>query len=464
MASPRYLRRLTAMLPAAGLCLLAACAAATFEARPEDIPVLEARVAAAPGDVDAVTELGMAYYQAGRHQDAVRVLDPLTSRADASGSAHLYLGLAQEELQAWAEARTAYERYLEMGENASLMDDVRGRLALVTRQQMRTEARAALAREAQLSQEPPTPNSVAVFPFQLLGLPEEYAPLQTAMADMIITDLGLSNAVTSVERVRVRSMLDEMVLTQAGLADEATGARAGRLLKAENVVQGTLSGGAEGQVQLDAAVLATAGGNQLGEVSDQRPLDAIFEMEKAVVFAILQRLGVQLTAAETEAINENRASNLLAFLAYGRGLEAMDRGDYATASSAFGEATQLDPSFTRAQVQQTEAAEVGAAAQASATTDVATAGLAPQPAGGVSTTGDMARNAANAVNPSGAVPLVAAQTGQTGGGSQPATQQAETRNPQSESGGQGGAVVPPTPPPPPVTVITIVIPRPGGGQ
>src|SRR5205814_9336579 len=56
--------------------------------------------------------------------------------------------------------------------------------------------------------------------------------------------------------------------------------------------------------------------------------------------------------------------NLAAFLAYSKGLEALDRGDYRTAAAHFSAAVRADPSF-QAAAQQQQAAEAAPAVQAS---------------------------------------------------------------------------------------------------
>ncbi|HKC39622.1 MAG TPA: hypothetical protein VKC15_08805, partial [Gemmatimonadales bacterium] len=56
--------------------------------------------------------------------------------------------------------------------------------------------------------------------------------------------------------------------------------------------------------------------------------------------------------------------NLAAFLAYSKGLEALDRGDYRAAGGAFAQAVHADPSFQQAHQQQ-QAAEAAPVLQAS---------------------------------------------------------------------------------------------------
>ena len=358
---------------AVGACLAAGCATGGLNTRPENIPALEQRAAAQPDNTDAATTLGIAYYNAQRYDDARKTLSRVVEASQKSGSAYLYLGLSNEELKDWTGARNAYDKYVEVGTDATVKERLRARLAYVARQQLKQDAKLTLEREQQVSDEPPTPRTVAVMPFRMVGTGEELAPLQTALSDMIITDLSVSSAITSVERVKIDAMIDEMLLAQAGLAEAETGVRVGRLLKAENVVQGVLAQATEKELRMDATVLNTARRASAGTFAQTEQVDAIFDLEKAIVFNIFNTVGVTLTASEREKINENRTGNLMAFLAYGRGLDAMDRGNYAEASTFFRQASQLDPNFQRVQVQQIESNQLQQAEQVS-TSEIAREG------------------------------------------------------------------------------------------
>src|SRR5688500_12182639 len=344
--------------------------------KPEDIPELEAEVAASPGNDDHATRLGAAYVSARRYDDGKRVLAPLVERGTKNGSAYLYFGIANEELQDFTAARAAYDRYLEIGQDESVKRDIRERLTLVARKELKQQARAILEREQIVSAEPPTPRTLAILPFQFTGATEELRPLQTALADMLITDLSVTRSVVPIERVRMQALIDEMLLGQAGFSDAAGFTRAGRLLKAEHVVQGAITLSGNQQLQVQSNVLATTSRSTVGgTINAQSQIDGVFALEKQLVFDIYNRLGVTLTAAERERINENRTGNLLAFLAYGRGLEALDRGNYTEASVFFNQATQLDPQFTRAQAQRQEAVQLQTAGEVT-TAEIATSGAA----------------------------------------------------------------------------------------
>jgi tetratricopeptide (TPR) repeat protein len=424
------------------------CAGYAFDARPENIPALEQAAARSPGDATAATQLGAAYYAAGRFDDARATLQRVVDGGRADGAAYLYLGLTHEGLEDWSAARAAYERYLQSDGSSRVRGQIRGRLAIVAQRELRQLAREALRRESLLSDQPATPNSVAVMPFRLSGLGEELQPLQTALADMIITDLSFTS-VRSVERVRVQSMIDEMVLTQAGITTAETGARMGRLLRAEHVVQGLISG-SETDLALDATILNTERRGTASELNHRGRIEAIFDLQKQVVFGILDALGIVPTAQEREAITGNRTGNLVAFIAYGRGLEALDRGDYSQALNHFREAAVLDPGFRAASVQQSNAQELSAAPPAEQV------GIAAVTEIGAPTAATLAQQILNEVNPSPASNMTNA--GDDAGAGSTAVTATQTSNPGTEA----------DPKPPLVSAITariiITIPRPGGSQ
>jgi hypothetical protein len=161
----------------------------------------------------------------------------------------------------------------------------------------------------------------------------------------------------------VQALVDEMKLSDEGRTDPATGARSGRLLRAERVVQGSLQDvPASGQLKLDADVVntETAGVQATGSASDR--LQQLFDMEKQVVIQLLQRLNITLSPAEQRALSERPTADLQAFLAFSRGLEAEDRGDYQAAEAAYNEAIARDPNFRAAKERRDEMVRIASAA------------------------------------------------------------------------------------------------------
>lgn len=447
-----------------GSLLLSSCVKRIPEASPADIPRLEEALAADPGNPEILTRLGMAQYQAREYAEAEATLLEAVDSGEAPDAAYLYLGLAREDQEKWGEARDAYTMYVREGRRGDLTEEIERRLALMARQELRAQAQETLAREDEISAQAPAPRSVAVFPFQIATENEELAPLQVALADMMTTDLSLSGGLTVLERAQVQSLLNEMALTEAGFTSPETGARAGRMLRAQHVVQGALTSLPQDFLLFDTDVLNTTSRDSEGEASAQDLLAQLFEMEKETVFEILDILGVTITPAEREAIDQNRAANLLAFLAYGQGLMAMDDGDYPQAQEFFNQSLMHDPGFDPAQaaldevsdlLQATAITTLGISNLALPEISVEAVGAAVEDAvatvGGVSSISTIIDNVLEGVVPTPSSLIVNLGSIPSG-----ADVQGQIREPTQESKGQEGVTTPTT------ATIQITITRPGG--
>lgn len=369
------------LVPAA----LAACApAATTGGGPgaAALPPLEARVAADSSDAGAILDLARAYRDAGRSEDARRLLQRAVSLRPNDMDAVLLLGLTDEDLGRYDEAAPLYQRYIEAGGSASVRRDLQRRLVLLHRMALQQSVANAVKEEQARAQVAVQPRTVAVFPFELVAADSTLQPLGRALAELLTTDLAQTSRLTVLERARMQLLVDELKLDAGGRVDPATAARGGRLLGAERVVDGTVSGG-EARLQLAAAVVqvgsgvATPGAPASGAaVTTADALSRFFDMEKQLAFGLYSSLGVQLTAAERERVNQRPTENLQAILAYGRGLEAEDRGAFAEAARQYLRAARLDPGFAEARRRAAMAAAMAEAERLS-TQDLARRGFLP---------------------------------------------------------------------------------------
>jgi tetratricopeptide (TPR) repeat protein len=351
-----------------------ACAggAAPGALQPADVAALEAAVAQHPGDAAANLRLAKAYYAVERFADARHALETTLRTAPANEEARVYLGFTYEGLSQYDSARAVYTQLLASRLAHSLRQLVAGRLTLLTRKELQLAARQAIARESLLADTPPGPNTVAVMPFRYVGSDTTYRPLERGLAALVVTDLSRVRVLQLVERDRLQVLLDELALAEGGLADPATGARSGRLVRAAEVVQGQFELGPATGLRLDATVVRAADAQVAASGSQADRLEALFDVEKAVVFQLLAKLGLTLTPAERVAISERPTRDIQAFLLYSRGLEAQDRGDFAAAAQAFGSAAQRDPGF-RAASDQAATSQAARTASTAAPADVAAA-------------------------------------------------------------------------------------------
>lgn len=387
------------------LLLASACGGSALrlaDVTPEAVPALQSEAAQHPGDAAALTRLGVAYFRAQRYAEADSVLDSVVTRDPQNGIAAIYLGMTQEAQGDFARARDSYQRFLAVARSGELKATAGRRLNLMRRRELEYTARQSLANEAQLSQTPPEPGTIAVMPFGYSGTNPEIQPLTRGFAQLVVTDLAKSRQVRVLERERMQAMVNEMQLSQQGRTDPASAVRSGHLLRAERVVQGSLADQAN-NLRVDATVVDvnTAGvAASVPPATDQ--LSRLFDMEKLVVFRIFDGLGIQLTDAERAQVEQRPTQNIQAFLAWSRGLEAEDNGDYAGARQFYEEAQRLDPGFRAAGQSASDASSLQAAsAQTLQEVDVSVAQQAPVEANPVSADRlqDQLATASTSVNP-----------------------------------------------------------------
>jgi len=410
-----------------GALMLAGCAGAPSPARPApaDIATLEARRAQQPGDPAINLRLAEAYYSAQRYTDARAALAITLRQQPANAEAQVYLGYTYEGLARFDSARATYNALSAAKTDRNVRRLISGRLALLTRNEMQYYAKRAIAQESTVTRTPPPSNTVAVMPFRYAGTDSTYRPLERGLAALVVTDLGRVRTLQLVERERLQALLDEMKLTDNGRVDPSTGARSGRLVGAASVVQGQFDV-TPTQVRVDASVVRAADAQVAATGSGADQMRALFDIEKQVVFQLIDKLGITLTPAERVAISERPTSNLQAFLLYSRGLEAQDRGDFGAAASAFQGAARQDPSFGAAATQ----AQNSQNAQTASTTppgDVASTVGGP-PSGGPPTQGATLTTAINGTVPTGAGNLTPTGGGTTGGSPDPQTSICQATN------------------------------------
>lgn len=341
------LRFVTAALTVGAAAACASSASLTRVPTPEEVPILEAALAADPTDVEAGVGLAAAYREAGRLDEARELLSALEELLPEDPGVLAMSGVLAEEAGEHAAAREAYRAALASGVGGDLRAELERRLERVRREELRAEVQAALAREDEVAQTPPDPGTVGVFPFFYEGSDPDWEPLALALPEMLATDLGVTGRLRVLERMHVQALLDEMALGASGRVDEATAARSGRLLGSGNIVQGRLRIDGGTRVGVDAAVVEVGGSGtaQVDPLSDEDAVEQLFALEKRLALDLHEELGVQLTPAERERINERQTESVQALLAFGRGIAAENAGDYDQARQHFDAAASIDPSF-----------------------------------------------------------------------------------------------------------------------
>jgi TolB-like protein len=347
----------------AGALSLGACTNA-ISGSADNISKLERAKASDPNSQVAVRNLGIAYFRAAppRLAEARTALQQAMAMNPRDGVGALYLGLVAEAQNDLPAAKAAYESYVAFGKTRGVKNQINARLTVIARKENEENAKRAIAQEQSLSASPGPRTTVAVMPFRFTGTDTSLKPLERGMAELIVTDLSRASALKVVERTQLQALLDEISLQQQGVA-AGTGVRVGKILQAGSLVGGSISQIQGDQLNTTANVTSVQTTQAIGSgYSGQSTLDQLFTAEKSIVLKLFEDLGVTLTTAERNSIEQRPTRSIAAFLAYSRGLELQDAGRFDDASRAYDNALRLDPGFVSAQQKSQEAKNAAAGA------------------------------------------------------------------------------------------------------
>ena len=207
-------------------------------------------------------------------------------------------------------------------------------------------AKAALENENKLDAGKIPARTFAVLPFSVSSSDTLLKPLGFGLADLLVSDLSKSPELRLVERIQTNAMMRELNLVDEGVADPRQAPRVGRLIGARRILIGDVARGDGGTIRLSARVVDVIGGTVQELVSAEAPLDRVIDAEKALALLIFERLGITLTPAQRNRIEQKQTVQLAALVAYGRGVQAEAKGDAAGATAAFEDASRLDAAFS----------------------------------------------------------------------------------------------------------------------
>ncbi|MEN6472543.1 MAG: CsgG/HfaB family protein, partial [Syntrophaceae bacterium] len=186
-------------------------------------------------------------------------------------------------------------------------------------------AKNALAQEQAIQ---PAPNTLAVLYFHNRTGQPQLDPLQKGFACMLMTDLAAVENLHLVERARLQALVEELDLGATGLVERQTAPRVGKLLGASYLVGGDLSAPGAETIGIDANLLEVSDQRTLGQPVTQGRLAQIFDLEKKILFDLIELLKIRLTPQQRERLEQPLTRNYQALLLLSSGLEASDRGNY----------------------------------------------------------------------------------------------------------------------------------------
>ena len=311
------------------------------------IQALEAAEKEKSGDWKIKRDLGIAYFHERQYPRAIQKLAQAQRLHPNDGRTLLYIGLSLEQAGKFTEAISVYRLYTKLSLLDPLKKELQARIREIQLRDLQRQIRQNLTARDRLPET--DPNTVAILYFRNISKSNEMTPLLKGLADFLTTDLGKVKRLRLVERIKLQILLDEIARAQSPAFDTLRTPQTGKLLGARRLISGGITRLNETQLQINAGVveantgaLRGDGAQAVGNLSD------LLNMEKTLVFDLLKDLDVTLTEAEIAAIRPLPTKNILAFIAYCKGLDFEDRGDLEQAAAQYGQAVKLDPGFAAA--------------------------------------------------------------------------------------------------------------------
>ncbi len=209
----------------------------------------------------------------------------------------------------------------------------------------RSWAKEALQQEKELAKLI-NPNTVAVLYFKNNTGLMDLDILQKGICIMLTTDLGKIKGLQVLERAKLQALIDEMRLSASGFVEAGTATQIGRILQAEHLIGGDILKEPAGWFRLQSDLLKVSTESVFDRPTTKGELlEGIFQMEKDLLFKIVDALEISLSPEEEEALQQHITSNLDALLNLFQGIELSDQGRYEEAKKFLEDAMEEDPDF-----------------------------------------------------------------------------------------------------------------------
>lgn len=296
----------------------------------------------------AVRDIGIATIGKGQIDQGIKYLRLARLRIPKDGLTLYHLGMAYERKGDRILAIKTFRHYRDLTDNYHEKKQIEARLSALVKAHYTAEARKALAQEKHFDATQVPANTIAVLYFHNIGNSRDLDPLQKGLTDLLIADLSKVKNLNVIERGQLQCLLQEIGLGASGIVREDNTPRMGKLLGAARLIRGTFFEYTGEEIRIDADMLDTRNkiirpmGNLRGKIQN------IFQLEKVLVFYIIDRLKIKLSSEERDAILTYATENFQAFLAYCRGLDLEDRDQIDRALKEYKEAVKLDKNFIAA--------------------------------------------------------------------------------------------------------------------
>ncbi len=203
-------------------------------------------------------------------------------------------------------------------------------------------AKDAVSQEKSISSAP-SGNTVAVLNFKNASEDPSLNPLQKGFSFMLMTDLASVPGIQLVERVKLQALMQELDMGVSGIIEDASTPRMGRLLRANYLIGGELTLPKADDLNIGSYLWGVSGDRMLGQPSARGSLNDIFDLEKTILFEIIDQLKISLTDEQKQKLKKPFTTSVTALYYFSKGIDSSDRGNYRQAQIYYNKAVAADP-------------------------------------------------------------------------------------------------------------------------
>jgi TolB-like protein len=178
---------------------------------------------------------------------------------------------------------------------------------------------------------------------------DSYASLSTGLAEIMITELSKVASLQLVERRKLKNLLDEVKLEQAGISEESQSLQVGKMLGVKNLVFGSFMVAPDKKIRLDLRIVEIETGITLKAEEVTGKAKDVLDLVQKLSKKLLKDLNVTMTEAEIKALEDSKSVDFKAVTLYSNGLQLEDKGKIAEAGKCYKEALRISPDFEQAQ-------------------------------------------------------------------------------------------------------------------
>ncbi len=180
---------------------------------------------------------------------------------------------------------------------------------------------------------------------------EKLEPLSKGLMAMMIQDISKTDKLRVVERDRINFLLDELKLQQSDLTDKSTAVKMGKLVGAQTLLMGGFMKLDKNNFKIYGRLVSVETSEIIKAEEVEGDPDDIFELQKELVFKILDDLKVDVDKNTKDVIEQGKDAKYEALYHYSLGLALQDKNDYAGAFAEYRKALEISPGYAEAEEQ-----------------------------------------------------------------------------------------------------------------